>query len=91
MNDTSTFASTDEARAFRANHDLAAHMLSKQSKSALVSQANGKGIWANAKWSKDELIAALADYLFPRDRMEEANHVLYHKPGENWSACEWCK
>lgn len=39
---------------------------------------------------KDELTNAIVGLRYPVAQLNESTHVLYHKPGEYWSACEWC-
>lgn len=42
------------------------------------------------KWSKDELINALAEDRYPAADLNLARHVLYHVDGLTNSACEHC-
>ena len=40
--------------------------------------------------TREEHMNAILNERYPRAQMDEVTHVLYHKPGENWSACEHC-
>lgn len=85
-----------EARNIRTQHDAMAKTLTRASKANLkrdydtIQRAFGFETVHGGPASKDELIGAILDISFPRAAMDEASHVLYHKPGENWSACEHC-
>jgi hypothetical protein len=39
---------------------------------------------------KEELISAILEVEYPIARLNEATHVIYHRPGESSSACNWC-
>lgn len=84
-----------EAREFRAAHDADASRLSRTSTHELRQIA--AGLRAGLGWervygesSKDELISEILGYRYPLATLNETTHVLYHKPGETWSACERC-
>src|SRR5487761_1129592 len=97
MSLTTTAMTEAQARIFREAWNAAAKRYSRMSKAQL--QAEDAAALADAGMqriyggpaSKDELIA---DILNPRGyttaRLNETTHVLYHGPGEAWSACDWC-
>lgn len=41
--------------------------------------------------TRDELISSLCELRYPATALNEATHVLYHQPGESWSACRLCQ
>lgn len=87
-----TTLTIDEARALRASHDADAKLLSRQTKAQLKAIRYHRGlIHIYGEMSKDELISSILDARYPLERMHEAIHVLHHRPGEPWSACEWCE
>jgi hypothetical protein len=85
----------EEARTFRAARDGDVRQLSRKSKTEL--QRIAAGLRAGVGWeriysqaSKDELICEILRFRYPAEKLNETTHVLYHKPGETWSACVWC-
>jgi hypothetical protein len=46
-------------------------------------------LWGGPR-TKDELISAILELRFPRSQVDEMTHVLYHQPGDVWSACGHC-
>lgn len=40
--------------------------------------------------TRDELVNDILSRRYPVDKLNEAAHVLYHEPGQVWSACEHC-
>ena len=86
----------DEARQFRSWHDMYVKQLSRKTRADLAAlyriQLSRQGFVqiAGGPQSKDELIRELVETEFPVAKLNEAGHVLYHKPGENWSACDHC-
>ena len=82
--------STDEARQFRQNHDAEARLLARKSKAQLEQIAAEYRTRIFGQSSKQELTSEILGYQFPAARLNEAIHVLHHKPGENWSACNIC-
>jgi hypothetical protein len=41
--------------------------------------------------SKDEFVSAVLNLRgYTVARLNDTTHVLYHGPGESWSACDWC-
>jgi len=85
-----------EAREFRAAHDAEVSALSRKSRAELERidaaelATRGQQRSHGGPQSKDELISEILSFRYPIDRLNETTHVLYHKPGESWSACEWC-
>jgi hypothetical protein len=85
----------DAARGFRAARDAEARRLTRISRvdlerenAAELALRDTRRIYG--KLSKDELIREILGYRYPVARLNEATHVLYHAPGETWSACDWC-
>jgi hypothetical protein len=93
---TAAFPTTESASAYRKAHDARVRALSRMTVAELrrTEQAHltAQGLTRilGGPGSKDEVLRAIIDAEFPADLMNEASHVLYHKPGENWSACEHC-
>ena len=91
-----TLMTADQAREFRAAHDERARVLTRMTRAALrdlrATRFRNEGIiWiSGGPSSKDELVRDLLERDYPIDTLNETIHVLYHKPGENWSACEHC-
>jgi hypothetical protein len=87
----------DEARAHRADHDNYAKAISRMTKAELAilyrreMAIRGTELLYGGPGSKDEFISAIMNLNYPAALMNETSHVLYHKPGENWSACEHCQ
>lgn len=84
-----------EAREFRARHDADVRRLSRMSRARLAEtdaqELASRGIQRlYGQLSKDELIAEILGYRYPREQYDETTHILYHKPGEIWSACDIC-
>jgi hypothetical protein len=85
-----------EAQTFRAAHDAEVRKLSRKSRAELASidaaelAARGMQRLYGGPHSKDELINEIIGFHYPLERLNETTHILYHKPGESWSACEWC-
>jgi hypothetical protein len=51
----------------------------------------GREVLFGGPSNKDELIRAILElHGMTTDKLNEVTHVLYHKPSEVWSACEWC-
>ena len=86
----------DEAHAYRAAHDAEVKALAKMTRAQLATLETaglrdaGQVRIMGGPASKDELIRAIIDRKYPREQMNLASHVLYHKPGERWSACQIC-
>lgn len=85
----------DEARQLRADHDRDAGQLARKSQRELGRIA--AGLRAGTGWerlygtsSKDELISEILGHRYPAAKLNEAIHVMHHRPGESWTACEWC-
>jgi len=85
-----------EAAQFRRDHDDYARYLAKQTRAALAAAyrhqlaSQGMTLLGGGPGSKDELTAAIMNLRFPINQLNQSIHVLYHAPGETWSACEWC-
>lgn len=85
-----------EASEFRRGHDTYVRTISRKSKAALAVMyrdelaSRGQQLLYGGPGSKDELIRALASLRYPLAQLNESIHVLYHAPGEAWSACERC-
>lgn len=85
-----------EAQEFRAGYEAEVRELSRKSRTELASieaaELSGRGMQRlfGGPQSKDELINAIVGYRYPLERLNETTHILYHEPGESWSACEWC-
>ena len=97
MTATATATMTPEqARQFRAARDYDARTLDRTSKTALAGlyrttlRRHGIESVYGGPASKDELAAAILDLRYPLERLNLASHVLFHQPGEDWSACEHC-
>jgi hypothetical protein len=86
----------EQAREYRAAHDLAARELTRMSARALLGlqavrdRAAGFTRHGSPKMTKHEIVCELLERDFPVARINEAGHVLFHQPGESWSACNWC-
>lgn len=92
---TPTFASKAEALTFRAQCENLAKLLTRNTKRQLEAIAIDKRaavgrVRIYGQSSKQELINEILQFDYPTDRLNEAIHIIYHAPGENWSACEWC-
>ena len=85
-----------EASEFRRGHDTYVRTLSRTAKARLASTyrqelaSRGQQLLYGGPASKDELVSALASLRYPLGQLNESTHVLYHAPGETWSACEHC-
>lgn len=85
-----------EAGKLRKDHDDCVRNLSRQTKSALTAAyrqqlaSQGVTLLSGGPARKDELISAIVTERFPTDQLNQSIHVLYHNPGETWSACKWC-
>jgi hypothetical protein len=96
MTTTPTFPTAESALVYRKAHDVRVKKLYRMTMPTLrdIEQAHlarqGYQRVFGGPVSKDELISAILAVEYPADRMNETTHVLYHKPGETWSACEWC-
>jgi hypothetical protein len=97
MAGTGHFPVAEVAAAYRARHDARVKALSRLGATTLRelegAQLAAQGVQrvAGGPASRDELVGAIVDAEFPRALMDEASHVLYHKPGETWGACQWCQ
>lgn len=86
----------EQAAALRKGHDTDARRYSRMTRAALVVtyrtalRARAREILFGGPGTKSEYATAILDLRYPRERLHEAIHVLHHKPGENWSACQWC-
>lgn len=86
----------DEARELRKDCDDYVAFWSRQPKRALANiyrlllAEQGRQLLGGGPVTKDEYLSAITGIRFPVARRNEANHVLYHRPGESWPACEWC-
>lgn len=89
--------STSEAQAFRDAYGAEVSRLSRKTRTQLrqidaaALTARGMQRLYGGPQSKDELISEILGFSYPVDRLNETTHVLYHKPGENWSACDLCQ
>ncbi len=85
-----------EAREYRTMHDAEVRRLSRMTRKSLViedrSELASRGIERlyGGPGNKDEFIREILGYRYPVDKLNESIHVLYHKPGETWEACEHC-
>jgi hypothetical protein len=91
----STAMDIAEATAYRAAWNTEVKRLTRMSKSALAIEhrdalASQGATLIYGQYSKDELIRAVLGIRYPTAKLNEATHVVAHKPGEAWSACEWC-
>ena len=80
----------NEARQYRADRADCARAHTRQTKAKLEQIARNRGSLFFGKPSKDELVTLLVNARYPLEQENEAIHVLHHKPGEAWSACEHC-
>lgn len=46
---------------------------------------------AGGPGTKDELVNAILAIEYPVALLNEAGHVLFHRSGQIWSACELCR
>jgi hypothetical protein len=86
----------DQADALRAAHDADARALTRMTRAQLAvlesAELRKRGFerLAGRPVSKDELVRSILDYRYPLASLNRASHVLYHAPGETWSACDFC-
>lgn len=86
----------DEAAALHAGWDTYLAALSRFRRNELAATYRvalfnrGQEILYGGPATKDELISALLLLRYPAAQQYEAIHVLWHKPGESWSACQHC-
>ena len=91
-----TTMTADHAIALRAARDTDARLLSRKPKYELAAieraelAVRGLTRICGGPGGRDELVSSILDQRYPRELLSEAGHVLYHKPGETWSACPWC-
>jgi len=94
---TTTTMDAEKARAFRDGYEQQVKALSRTSRRQLEiidrTELRAHGITRiMGSLSKDELIRDILDLRgFSKDLLNESTHWLYHKPGEPWSACEFCE
>jgi len=93
---TITLMDREHAAALIAAHDADVRLLSRKPKYELVAietmelRAAGMERLFGGPVSKDEFLSSILDLRFPRERQDEARHVLGHLPDEVWSACQFC-
>lgn len=86
-----------EAKNFNQSYTTALRMLIRARKPALVNllarqdEADGRTRLIGGPRTKDEIMRELLDHDYPRDRLNEAIHVLHHAPSARWPACEHCQ
>jgi hypothetical protein len=87
----------EHAAALLAAHDMDVRLLSRKPKHELVAietmemHAAGMEHIFGGPVSKEEFLRSILDLRFPRERQDEARHILYHEPGEVGStACQFC-
>jgi hypothetical protein len=56
-----------------------------------ILEAGGMVLISGGPATRDELVSAILAERFPLEQLNQASHVLYHKAGERWSACDYCK
>jgi hypothetical protein len=94
---TAPLMDREHAAALIAAHDTDVRLLSRKPKYELVAieamelRAAGMERLFGGPVSKDEFLSSILDLRFPRERQDEARHVLHHTPGEVGStACQFC-
>lgn len=85
----------EQAQSLRTARDTDARLLSRKPKFELAAierhEAGRPAGETRGRWSKDELITAILERRgFGIEKVNESTHVLYHQPGEKWSACKFC-
>ena len=96
MTTTTAFSTAESAQAYRQAHDARVKELYRTALPALRDlerdQLARQGLRRvfGGPVSKDELVSAILATEYPAERLNEAGHVLYHKLGETWSACNFC-
>jgi len=88
--------SVEQARLFRAAHEGEVRALNRKTIGQLReihrAELAGRGaeILFGGPSGKDELMAAILEFRYPMAQLNETTHILYHNPGECWSACKFC-
>jgi hypothetical protein len=93
---TVTFPTAESALTYRQAHDTRVKALYRMTMPTLrgIEQAHlaeqGYRRVSGGPVSKDELVNAILATEYPVGLLNETTHVMHHKPGETWSACEFC-
>lgn len=82
----------EEAKALTGGHSAEVRRLSRMTLAQLKqeSAAAGREWILGGPVRKDEFVREIAYARYPVAKLNQASHVLYHKPGEAWTSCEWC-
>ena len=97
MSVTTDFPTAESALTYRQAHDKRVKALSRMTMPTLRETerayltAQGRERITGGPCGRDELISAILAIEFPAALINQTAHVLYHKPGEHWSACEYCQ
>jgi hypothetical protein len=93
---TSITMTNDEALAFMTARDREARELYRMTKADLAAiyqgelAARGLTLLCGGPASRGELGNDILTLRYPTATLNLAIHVVHHKPGEHWSACEHC-
>lgn len=85
-----------QARTLREAHDGYVHSIYRKPKAVLAGMyreelaVRGQFLAYGGPATKDELISALVELRYPRARMNESIHVLYHTEGIVNEVCAYC-
>lgn len=96
MTTTPRFPMAEHATAYRAAYNDRMSALYRLTKPKLRSidrahmAAQGVERIYGGPATREELIRAILDDEYPVSLLNESSHVIWHQPGESWSACRWC-
>jgi hypothetical protein len=93
---TITLMDREHAQALLDAYETDVRLLSRKPKYELVAietmelRAAGMERAFGGPVRKEEFLSSILDLRFPRERQDEARHVIGHEPGQVWSACQFC-